>query len=247
VRAALRMGCLLGVVIALLSGCMLDTFSGPDQLLTNEYAYWNPDDPSAVESRRWEMTSGSLFLRDEMAWSGVPDDVEPDATSSNGTNSAVFRMVSRRSDIGHAEVSFDLIHHGFVSTPSTPALPTDGVHVFLRYQSEQELYYASVNRRDGLIVVKKKVPGGSENEGTYYTLATAEQPFTFGELQAVRTTIRTTPTGTVVIRILRPDGTTALRAEDTGIGGPVITAPGRVGIRGDNSEFSFDDFKVAEK
>src|SRR5437762_3088405 len=40
-----------------------DGFSGPDRLLTNEFAYWNPDRPGAVQHSVWEMTSGSLFVR----------------------------------------------------------------------------------------------------------------------------------------------------------------------------------------
>jgi hypothetical protein len=40
----------------------------------------------------------------------------------------------------------------------------------LRYQSETSLYYASINRRDGTSVIKKKVTGGPDNGGTYYDL-----------------------------------------------------------------------------
>jgi hypothetical protein len=43
----------------------------------------------------------------------------------------------------------------------------------LRYRSEQSLYYPSVNRRDGQVVVKKKCAGGPFNGGTYDTLADA--------------------------------------------------------------------------
>jgi hypothetical protein len=35
-----------------------------------------------------------------------------------------------------------------------------------------------------------------------------------------------------------------LEALDTGTGCPPITAPGRVGIRGDDTDFNVDDFEV---
>src|SRR4051794_34420913 len=42
-------------------GVFADNFNYPNGLITNEYAYWNPSDPRAVQSPLWEMTSGSLF------------------------------------------------------------------------------------------------------------------------------------------------------------------------------------------
>ncbi len=40
-----------------------DSFSNPNGLLTNEYAYWNPALADSVSSPNWEMTSGSFFAR----------------------------------------------------------------------------------------------------------------------------------------------------------------------------------------
>jgi hypothetical protein len=50
------------------------------------------------------------------------------------------------------------------------------------------------------------------------------------------------PGGSVSIR-LRVDGVLVLSASDSGTGGPVIRSGG-VGIRGDNSDFNFNDFAV---
>ena len=219
-----------------------DAFSGSDGLLTNEYAFWNPNATDARRSPAWDMTSGSLFLRNGMAWSGIPDDVEPNATSSNGTDSAIFRLVTKRKDFGDVGVSFTLRRDSFTTTTATPSVAWDGEHIFLRYVDETSLYYASFDRRDGTTAIKKKVTGGSSNGGTYYTLASGKDSFTTGVSHAVRSTIIDNADGSVTIR-LWVDGSLVLTATDTGVGGPVIRTGG-VGLRGDNSNFSFDDFRV---
>ncbi len=45
-----------------------------------------------------------------------------------------------------------------------------GAHL-LALPKPQHLYYATIARRDGVAVIKKKCPGGSSNGGTYYDLA----------------------------------------------------------------------------
>ena len=213
-------------------------------LVTNEFAYWNRGTPSRVESSAWEMDSGSLFASNGVGWTGVPDAVAPNATSSNGNDSAVFRLNTKRRDFRDVLVSFDLINEGFVTTSRTPAVAWDGVHVWLRYQSQYNLYYASVNRRDGATAIKKKVAGGSSNGGTYYTLATGSNRFAPNMWQRIGASIRTNSSGTVTIQVFA-DGKLILSAEDNGsVGGPPILASGAVGIRGDNCNFRFRNFSV---
>lgn len=224
------------------STLLSDSFAVPDSLITNEYAYWNPGAPGSASSPIWEMTSGSLFARAGAAWSGIPDTIEPNSTSSNGTDSAIFRMVTRRKDFTDVSVSFRLRRDGLISTASTPAVAWDGEHVFLRYASETSLYYASFDRRDGTTAIKKKVTGGTSNGGTYYTLASGRGTFTAGVFHAIRTSIIDNADGSATIR-LWIDGILVLSATDTGTGGPVIRSGG-VGIRGDNANFTFDDFLV---
>jgi len=60
------------------------------------------------------------------------------------------------------------------------------VHIFMRYQSPDLLYVLSVDRRDGVIVIKKKVPGGTTAGGTYYTLASVQGRAVTGRWQQVR-------------------------------------------------------------
>ncbi len=224
-----------------------DHFEAPDGLLTNEYAHWNPGHADAVTSPAWEVTSGSLFVRDGEAWTGVPDGGcgASTATSTPCNDSAVFRANTVRSDFGDVAVSFELRNERLVSTARTPALAWDGVHIWLRHRSEYSLYAASVNRRDGSVVIKKKCPGGSENEGTYYELGAGGEsghPLPFGAVQQLRATVRN-EAGAVAIAVER-DGEPLVSARDTGLGCAPITAPGAVGLRGDNDQFSFDDFVV---
>jgi hypothetical protein len=97
-----------------------------------------------VVSPDWQMTSGSLFAADGAGWSGIPDGTEADATSSNGNDSAVFRLNTNRFDFGDVAVSFDLRNDGLAATSRTPAQAYDGVHVWLRYQSQYQLYAVSM-------------------------------------------------------------------------------------------------------
>jgi hypothetical protein len=222
----------------------LDSALGPNGLITNEYAYWNPG--QGVQSPNWDMTSGSFFSQGGAGYSGVPDACNPGIYSQACTNSAVFRLTTKRYDFSNVKVSFDLYGHGLSSTSSTPAVAWDGLHIFLRYQDQTHLYYASVNRRDAVVVLKKKCPGGSDNGGTYFDLSSyvGGNPIPFGVWQNVAAQVVTNPDGSVTITLWR-DGSVAVQGTDTGIGtcGP-ITQPGAVGVRGDNYRFAIDNFTV---
>jgi hypothetical protein len=246
VLARLFVGVLLltpAVPAAAADPLLADQFTRPDGLITNEYAYWSTSG-GGTQSPTWEMTSGSLFAKDQHAWTGVPDATVPNATSSNGTGSAIFRLTTKRADFGDVTVSFALLNKRMVSTKKTKKQAWDGVHVLLRYQSEESLYALSVNRRDGAVVVKKKVPGGPSNGGTYYTLASGTKAVPYGAWQQVSTRAATNSDGSVTLTLSR-DGRQLLSVTDRGTGGPPITTPGKVGVRGDNDEFQFDDFTVS--
>jgi hypothetical protein len=224
---------------------LTESFDGPDGLVTNEFAYWNAGLPGIARSPRWQMDSGSLFRSHGVGWSGRVDDAEPTIDSASGTHSAIFRLVSRRADFGDVAVSLRLRVQRLARTASTPPQDWDGVHLFLRYRSERELYYASISRRDGTAVIKKKVPGGPSNGGTYTTISpVARLPVALGRWQAVRATVATLPDGSVNIRLLQ-NGRLVVQATDRGQGGPPILGAGRIGLRGDNTEFAIDDV-VAE-
>lgn len=222
-----------------------DLFDGANGLITNEYAYWNPAATDAKRSADWEMTSGSLFRKDNMGWTGDPDSgTAPNKDSSNANNSCVFRLTSKRKDFGDVKVSFSYVLNAFKAGAATPAVDWDGGHVFLRYQSQYHLYYVSFLRRDEKCVIKKKVPGGTSNSGTYYDISTyVAFPWTLNDLKRVETTAKNLPDGTVELA-LYVNGSLVVKAIDTNKGGPAITAPGMTGIRGDNANLQFDNFKV---
>lgn len=234
-------------VIALLNRPLLvDDFNRPSGLVTNEFAYFNPHDPAAVRSPTWIATSGSLFARDGAGWTGVPDRGAPGPKSATRTDSSVFRIVTRRTNFQNVTVSFSLLVQHFVPAASTPQPGWQGVHVFLRYQSPDLLYVVSVDRRDGVIVMKKKVPGGPSADGTYYTLASAETGAVSGRWEQVRVRAVNNGEGGVELQLWL-NGWLRLQAADNGVGdAPPITQPGRVGLRGDFTEFMFDKFMVAK-
>ncbi|WP_367319900.1 hypothetical protein [Streptomyces sp. HUAS ZL42] len=242
--AGLGLGALAGVLLLVVPSAGHDTsvfrpvFPGQG-LVTNEFAYWHPNAPGARHSPDWTMTSGSVFGADGAGWTGHPDGERPDATSSRATDSAVFRLASRRRDFGNARVTLRLRLSELVTTPRTPARSYDGVHLWLRFHSEQECYAVSVARRDGHVVVKRKTPGGPSNGGTYVTLATARAPLPQNTWADVDATVTDLADRRVRIT-LDVAGRRVLDMTDDAPGR--LSRPGGVGIRGDNAEFRFRDF-----
>jgi hypothetical protein len=210
-------------------------------LVTNEYATYNPRAPGSRRSPNWIATSGSLFARDGAGWTGAPDNHRPDVTSASGTGSTVFRVVSRSSGFGNVSIR---MHLRVDSLLASSKQAWDGVHLFARYESPVHLYVVSLARRDGSVVVKKKVPSGnSASGGKYFQLgSTGYFAPVMGTWRDVRLDVRNTDGG---VRIVLYFGDhLALDVVDHGEGGPPIVEPGRVGLRGDNAEFDFEAFSV---
>jgi hypothetical protein len=218
---------------------LADSFAGPDGLVTNEFAYHNPADARSVLSPSWWVTSGSLFRQGDAGWTGRPDDGQPDPASSTATHSSTFRMVSRRT---FGDATFALRLRVDAYAPGADDVTWSGVHLFLRYRDEYSLYAVSVGRRDGVLSVKKKVPGGDSNNGTYFTLAERREQRLGPGWHDVRA--RVVDEGGGVTITLDVDGVRRLAARDAGVGGPPLTGEGRVGVRGDNTEFHLDDVSV---
>jgi hypothetical protein len=247
---AVLAGSAIGVYLAMghatrSGGRLLFAASFPaNGLVTNEYAFYNPLEPRAALSSAWEVTSGSLFAANGAGWTGRPDGQPTDARSSSSTDSAVFRLRTRQSDFADVAVSLRLFVNRLVTTPRTPPQAYDGVHIWLRYHSPDELYFASVSRRDGNVVIGKKLPDGLG--GRYRDLARAPgHRFPLNRWVAVKATITTS--GQAVHINVFVGGQLVATATDDATGGPSILEPGRVGIRGDNSEFQFADFRVTQE
>ena len=155
----------------------------------------------------------------------------------------MFRAVLDRPLTSSAEVSFTYTARRFVETDRTPPQAWDGLHLLLRWQDPETFYSFSVLRRDGMVVVKKKVPGGPSNGGTYLTLGEARIEQAGAGERHVAVSIADHPAGSVSFAITI-DGVRVMEATDDGSDAPVIAQPGRAGLRGDNLEFVFQDFVV---
>lgn len=233
-----------------------DNFSKAE-LITNEYAFFNPNAADAIKSPFWEMTSGSLFLKDDRAWTGIPDDKDPDAKSIVATDSQIFRLTTKRADFLTHLTSFTLNVDHYVSSPNVPAVDWDGIHIFMRYQTEETLYYVSVCRRDGAVVIKKKVStklldaqkikyvaSDVSNGGVYYQISTtAKNIFVLQKDMEVAASIQTIG-NTVKITALVNGFTIVTAIDDGKMGGTPILTAGKTGIRADNVDATFDSFSV---
>jgi hypothetical protein len=230
---------------------MRDDFAkanAPGGLITNQYALWTSD-PAAVQSPLWEMTSGSLFSVDGFGWTGDPDGVVPDATSSNGTGSQVFRLRTRAA-FGSVRQAVSVRINGY-DPPPGGATGWDGVVLWPRYETEFSLYFAYILRRDGRVQLTKKcagsLPGGDHyNGGTYFPL-TALTPSLgapeIGRWYRLSSEVRDNADGSVSIAVYR-DGVLLAEATDTGLGCDPLTGPARLGVRGDNTDFDLDAYRV---
>ena len=221
-----------------------DGFTGADGVITNHYAFWSPDDTRAFRSANWEMESGCALRQDNTLWSGVPTANEPNRDCSNGSGSEVFRLWTKRTDFGNVAVSMSLRNNGY-AVGSQGERSWDGVKIWLRRQGasgSHGLYTVEVNRRQGNIMIQKKCANSDE----YHILEQARPEgagASVGSWEAVGGSVRNQPDGSVKLTMVR-HGETVLEAVDTGVGCAPITSPGRVGVRGDSTNFNVDDFRV---
>jgi len=98
------------------------------------------------------------------------------------------------------------------------------------------LYFVSVDRRDGQLVIGKKLNGKY-----YHSVRVPGHPFPLHKWVAIKTTVASHGK-TVVIRLSIGGHIVAHLTDGTTC--PAILTPGRVGIRGDNTEAEFKDFQV---
>lgn len=171
------------------------------------------------------------------------------AYSSSGgrTDSPVFRLATRRQDFQDVRVTLDFQHLGFVD--GAKERNWDGTNVWIRHRSEYSLYKATFNRRDGKITLKKKehLPDDPAlNYGRHVTLASAEQSFAHGEDQRFSVEAETVSRDAVELRVRDADGRVLLSYLDDGRkGGPALTGPGAVGVRGDHSKLLLQQLEVS--
>ncbi len=255
------------------SSDVLASYSTPflNGLITNEYAYYNQQDSTSKLSQNWQMTSGSLFARNGYYWTGNSDSCDaPNANSTNCNNSEVFRLNSTRQFAGNINVSLSLIQNKDIH--NTNCNDDDscwhGTHIWLRYLSQYNLYYVSVNRADGQVVIKRKVPCGDDNSGTYFVLGDyLKHDFKSSTWNSYSTTIQTNSDGSVTIKLFDNSiskvnpidtatdrgGTNPNWSTSCKVSGkysstlyPPITQTGSIGLRGDYSNFEFTNLVVSK-
>jgi hypothetical protein len=160
-----------------------------------------------------------------------------------------------RSDFTNAEVHVELRVAALSSTERTPERPWDGVHLFLHYRDANNLYVADFLRRDGTLAIKRKstlaldTPAGEDNgstpgeDGIYRTLASTRASGLAEGWHRLDATIGDTASGVAVT--LSVDGRQLLSTVDSGAA--ALRGPGRVGLRGDNADFTVRRFEVVRK
>jgi hypothetical protein len=221
-----------------------DTFTGPQALITSEYATNNP---SPYLSAFWIVSSGALY-RDQ---------------NTGHASDSEFRAHGSSNIDGNYRVSFAL-RSNRVAEHNACNQCWNGVHVFLRHLSQFDLYYVSVNRADNTAVIKRKVPCAPDsNDGKYIELS-PYKPYRWSEgiWQHLSATVQTNANDTVTIRLFNDD-TGAMIVEGVDAGGfndtwsrtctagrypsaqyPPILSGGATGIRSDNADINIDNFTV---
>ena len=213
-----------------------DAFDGPDGIITNQHAYFAPSYEEKHESPNWEMESGCALRDGNRMWTGKPTKPVPNRECSNGTGSATFRFWTKRTDFDDVAVSFSLQNNGYTTEGET----WDGVKIYLRRQDGDNFYTAEVNRREGNVIVQRKCDGRYTLLGGTRTAAT---PARIGEPEYVAGTAVNLDDDEVRIQVVRGDDV-VLEAVDPGGTCDALRGPGRIGIRGDRTDFYADSLEV---
>ena len=214
------------------------TFSGPDGLITNAYATYTKN-PLARHSGDWWLDGGSLFRRNNRAWTGAPSCGQPDLLSTVLNGSAKLRVHMVRQVPG--ERARDLLAasgplHGRLLRSARGALERG--QLLPAPRRRRQLLRGRGERPRRHVYIQKKVGG------TYYLLAGEHgHPALLGRWNRVGASVKTERSGSVTIEVVW-HGKVVLRAHDHGRGGRPITAAGRTGFRSDNTEFALDNFAV---
>jgi len=213
-----------------------DTFDGPDGVITNHYAYFAPSYEEAYRSPDWEMESGCALREGNRLWTGVPTRNLPNRECSNGSGSAYFRLWTKRTDFENVAVSFSLHVNRYMKRGKS----WDGVKIYLRRQDGDNFYTAEVSRREGNVIIQRKCDGRYALLGGVRSAAT---PVRAGEWENVGGTVVNLADDEVLIQVIRGDDV-VLEATDSAGSCDVLRQPGRIGIRGDRTDFFADALEV---
>jgi hypothetical protein len=227
-----------------------DPLNGPDRIVTNEYVHFS-NAGCPYTSSDWDMTSGTLLIKNNAGYSGVPTvEKSSQCDSTVHNNSAIFRLNTKEDDFKNIKVSMDYmpVAHGGGGAPDNSY---DGIHIWVGYQSEYALYAATIFRWDNEVVIKKKVPAAQaqctdvSNDGCYFNVSkTVQNPEAAKVWHHVDVTDTVDSQGVVHIAT-SIDGKLVATGVDDSVGGAPYPV-GAVGVRGDNTEFYFKNFTVTQ-
>jgi hypothetical protein len=229
-----------------------ESFNGPDRIFTNAASFYSKSCPYV--SPNWEMTSGTLLIKNGIGYSGIPtSETTSTCNSQSATNSSVFRLNTVRKDFLNVRVAldYDVVKHGGANAQQNAF---DGVHIWLGYQDEYNLYAATIFRWDQTFVTKKKVATSKvsckdvSNGGCYFNISpevknsTVMKTNTWHHADIVYSSNPSNESVTIQTYI---DGKLVNTGIDNHIASSTFPA-GALGIRGDDTEFYFKNFRVTK-
>jgi hypothetical protein len=133
-------------------------------------------------------------------------------------------------------VSFGLRNNGFTREGES----WDGVKIYLRRQDGDNFYTAEINRREGNVIIQRKCDGRYAVLGGTRGAAT---PLRVAEWEDVGGTVVNLGDDEVRVQVVRA-GEVVLEAIDPAGSCDALRRPGRIGVRGDRTDFHIDGLEV---
>ncbi len=153
-----------------------DNFDGTDGTITNSEYYQSAVFPNGGTSKStnpstlWEGDSGSFYKQNNWGYSGRPID---------WVNKYFFRFNTRNFNIADSAISWQYRSSPF-GQDGYVVEGSDATDIWLRYQTQYNLYAWQFDRTNNCFQLKRKIPADSwsgpasdiSNKGVYYTIPT---------------------------------------------------------------------------
>ena len=205
-------------------------FAGIDGTFASSGAFWGQADNGLTENPDWFAESGTMFRRSAMGW----------------TNSAGFRMWTRRTTLAHTQAEMDVRFNGW----SGGTASWHGINLWLNYslQSGSKVndgslggYAVDFLNRDGNIYIQKKT-----GVDQYYMLAKLAWKPATGTSYRFGGRVIDNGNGSSTIQLI-VNGQVLLQAVDNGSVGGARLLGGRVGVRSDYADMTIDNLAITRK
>ena len=212
---------------------IIEDFDAAGDTFISAGAFWSFADRGVQQNANWFAESGGMSRRSGTGW----------------TNSPVFRMWTRRTDLAFASVQMDIRFNGWsggregwhgvnlwlnraLRTPSDGSRVDDG--------PRQEGYTVDFLNRDGAVVIQKKVGD------RYHLLHRQTWRPTPGAWYRWAGRVVDNQNGTHTIQVLINDQVVQEVTDNGSVGGPPLRG-GRVGLRGDHADISVENLSVTPR